>query len=107
MVPRSKTAQVPVMMAPIGKIRIFVPGTWKMTLGSTTEAAMPVMLATVLLFTRLTVGAKTPLRNAASVDERFVVTAMPAVDLALRETVGVRRASYAALVLLAWGNCLL
>lgn len=44
------------------------------------------------------VGAKTPFTKEASLEERLMLAVVPAAVLALRETVGVRRASNEALL---------
>lgn len=90
-----RTAQTPVMMPPIGKIRIFRPGTTKGALDATTrvwigdDTADAVVVVAAL--------AKTPLTNVASLLEREVLTVWPLVSMPVNVTVGMRSFSRVAL----------
>lgn len=91
------TAHAPVIMAPIGKIRIFVPGIRKSVPAGTTVAAMPVILGAFDArdWAMAMALEKTPSMKVASVVESVVFTTVAGIDVVVAErvTVGVRRAS--------------
>jgi hypothetical protein len=89
----NNTAHTPVMIAPIGKIRICVPGILNRTPGALTTAAMPVILTALTAARRLVrdTADSMPSKNEAS-EEDTVVLAVPVVLCAVNVTIGVRSA---------------
>ena len=71
MVAINKTVQMPVMIAPIGKIKIFNPGTTKGEPDATTRVWIGGWTRD---FVGVTTAAKTPLTKVAWSFERFVFT---------------------------------
>jgi hypothetical protein len=84
-------AQTLVMMPPMGKIKICVPGRvngWAVGEG---ELIAEELVAEGLIAEELVALDKTPVRKAASLDERVVLAAVPDAVDAERVTTGVRR----------------
>lgn len=82
-----RIAQTPVMMPPIGKIRMWRPGTTKGASEATTSVWMgdcTAVLDTVAAF------ANTPDTNVASPDARVVFTVSPSGFMPVSVTVGMR-----------------
>jgi hypothetical protein len=86
-----RAAHIPVIMPPMGKIRICVPGTKNCGVsvgnGALVDAAAVVLVA----------SEKTPLTKVASLDARVVLTTVPDEVDAERVTTGMRRPSRVAL----------
>jgi hypothetical protein len=89
-VPMKRTAQMPVMIPPMGKIKICKPGTTNGAFAATTRVWRGGWAVT-------TACAKTPFTNVASDDESVVLTMFPDGSTPVKVTTGTRIFSYAAL----------
>lgn len=92
-VAESSTAQTPVMMPPIGKMRILVPG----RTNGASEATTRVWMGAVAWKALVAVTAKTPVTKEASPVLRVVLTAVPVAEVAVRVTMGTTSFSREAL----------
>jgi hypothetical protein len=88
-VPINKTVQTPVIMAPIGKMRMLRPGSTNGLEPVTTRVCIG-GATTDLVMVVLEVAAKTPLTKVASSEERVVLTVVPEGVLPERVTMGTR-----------------
>jgi len=99
--PVPTTTHTPVMMAPIGKIKILVPGSTKMVLVAV--AAVDDVVATVavvLVVPVVSFADKAPTRNAACLEFRVELkAAAPEAVIAVKVTVGRTAASYWSVVM--------
>jgi hypothetical protein len=90
----NKTVQMPVMMAPMGKIKMFRPGTTKGEPDATTRVWIGGWSRDLV---GVTTAAKTPDTKVASSEERVVLTVCPLGSWPVNVTVGTRTFWSAAL----------
>ena len=101
MVAINKTVQMPVMIPPMGKIRMFNPGTTKGAPEATTRVCKG---GATCAFVPVTCAAKAPDTNVASSEERVVFTICPVGSWPVNVTVGTRTFWSAALNKSAWNK---
>lgn len=94
MVAINKRTQTPVIIPPIGKIKMCNPGTTKGEPEATTRVCMGGITRD---FVGVTCAAKTPDTNVASLEESVVLTIWPLGCSAVKVTVGTRTFCRAAL----------
>lgn len=83
----SRIAQVPVIIAPIGKMRMFSPGMTKGMPLATTSVCMGASTSDTVGVTGVE---KMPETKVASCEERLVFTNFPVLSVPVRLTVGTR-----------------
>jgi hypothetical protein len=86
-----KKAHTPVTMAPMGKIRIFVPGSTNGAAAAADAAAALAEAAEAASAVALAALEKTPFTKAASFEARVVLTVVPEEVRAERVTTGMTR----------------
>ena len=101
MVARNNTVHMPVMIPPMGKIRMFNPGITNGEPDATTRVWIGGWRRD---FVGVTTAAKTPDTKVASSEESVVFTIWPVGSWPVNVTVGTRTFCSAALNISAWNN---